>query len=280
MVSICHNEIRLTPRKTPSQDCLHTILEVEPAPALLNPEVDYFGNLLSFFTLEEPHQRMVVTAESELVLEPRATPPPEKTLPWNKLRERFARDLTDEGLAAFSFTFESPLVQTLPELEEYVAPSFPTGAPVLEAVLDLTRRIHRDFAYRPGATSVTTPLAEMFAARAGVCQDFAHLEIACLRALGLAARYVSGYVRTRSSTGRERLVGADASHAWLSVYCGEAGWVDLDPTNDVVPTDQHLTLAYGRDYGDVSPIKGVLLGGGEHSVEVAVHVAALEEKPS
>jgi len=279
MVSICHNEIRLAPRKTLSQECLQTILTIEPAPAVLNPELDYFGNPLSFFTLEEPHQRMRVTAQSELVLEPRPSPVPEKTLAWNKLRERLACDLTEEGLAAFSFAFESPLVQMLPELEQYAAPSFPAGAPVLEAVLDLTRRIHQDFAYRPGATSVTTPLAEFFAARAGVCQDFAHLEIACLRALGLAARYVSGYVRTQRSKARAQLVGADASHAWLSVYCGEAGFVDVDPTNNVLPTDQHLTLAFGRDYGDVSPIKGVLLGGGEHSVEVAVEVVHLEETP-
>jgi len=278
MVSICHNEIRLAPRRTLSQECEKTAFEVEPVPAALNPGLDYFGNPLSFFTLEEPHQRMVVTAQSELVLEPRPAPLPEKTVAWNKLRERLACDLTEEGLAAFSFTFESPLVHRLPELEQYAVPSFPTGAPVLEAVLDLTRRIHRDFAYRPGATSVTTPLAELFAARAGVCQDFAHLEIACLRALGLAARYVSGYVYTQRPMEGQRLVGADASHAWLSVYCGEAGWVDLDPTNDVLPTDQHLTLAFGRDYGDVSPIKGVLLGGGEHSVEVAVEVVPLEHK--
>jgi transglutaminase-like putative cysteine protease len=277
MVSICHNEIRLTPRRTLSQECLQTSLEVEPAPAVLNPELDYFGNPLSFFTLEEPHQRMVVTAQSQLAVEPRPEPLPEKTVAWNKLRERLACDLTEAGLAAFSFTFESPLVQRLTELEQYAVPSFPAGAPVLEAVLDLTRRIHRDFAYRPGATSVTTPLAELFAARAGVCQDFAHLEIACLRALGLAARYVSGYVRTQRPKDSERLVGADASHAWLSVYCGEAGWVDLDPTNDILPSDQHLTLAFGRDYGDVSPIKGVLLGGGEHSVEVAVEVVRLEQ---
>jgi transglutaminase-like putative cysteine protease len=276
MVSICHNEIRLVPRRTLAQECLRTILEVEPAPAVLNSQLDHFGNPLSFFTLEEPHQRMVLTALSELVLEPRPAPPPDKTIAWNKLREQLACDLSQEGLAAFSFTFESPLAQMLPELVRYAAPSFPTGAPVLEAVVDLTRRIHTDFVYRPGATSVTTPLAEFFAARAGVCQDFAHLEIACLRALGLATRYVSGYVRTERPRGGERLVGADASHAWLSVYCGEVGWVDVDPTNDVLPTDQHLTLAFGRDYGDVSPIKGVLLGGGGHSVEVAVEVVPLE----
>ncbi len=274
-VSICHNEVRLVPRATAAQECRRTTLAIDPAPAVLHPHVDYFGNPTSFFTLEEPHHRMVVTAESELALEAPAVVEPTSTPAWDGLRNRMACDLSPDGLAAFEFAFESPHAPGLPELAAWAAPSFPKGRPVLEGALDLTRRIHRGFAYRPGATSVMTPVSEVFAARAGVCQDFAHLEIACLRALGLAARYVSGYVRTRRADGREALVGADASHAWVSLHCGPAGWVDLDPTNDGVPSDEHLTLAWGRDYGDVSPIKGVILGGGEHTVDVAVDVAAL-----
>jgi transglutaminase-like putative cysteine protease len=191
---------------------------------------------------------------------------------WEALRERIREHHSHEALSAFEMTFDSPLVPVVPAFAEYAQASFEPGRPILDAVLELNSRIHADFEYRPGATSVTTPVQEVFAQRHGVCQDFAHIEIACLRALGLPARYVSGDIRTRPAAGRERLLGADASHAWLSVWVGEAGWIDLDPTNDGVAADQHVTLAWGRDYADVAPIKGVILGGGEHTVEVAVEV--------
>jgi transglutaminase-like putative cysteine protease len=286
LVSICHNEMRLEPRSAPRQQCLATALAIDPTPAVLTTDLDYFGNRASFFTVQEPHHRMVVTARSELEIASVRPVRPSATPAWEALRERIREHHSHEALSAFEMTFDSPLVPVEPAFAEYAQASFETGRPILDAVLDLTHRIHADFEYRPGATSVTTPVQEVFAQRHGVCQDFAHVELACLRAQGLAARYVSGYLHTRrardpsaaedpsgdGSDRTEHLVGADASHAWVSVWCGDAGWIDVDPTNDLVTSDQHVTLAWGRDYADVAPIKGVILGGGEHTVEVGVDV--------
>jgi transglutaminase-like putative cysteine protease len=274
LVSICHNELRLEPRQTERQRRVSTALRIEPMPRATMAELDYYGNPTHFFTVEEPHHRMVLVADSELELEAPCAEPPQ-TPPWRELRERLRRDRSAAGLGAFEMVFASPLVPVVDEFAAYAAPFFPSGAEILPCVLELTHRIHTDFAYRPGATSVTTPVRDVLATREGVCQDFAHVALACLRALGLPARYVSGYLHTRPAEGRERLVGADASHAWVSVYCGDAGWLDVDPTNDLLVSDQHLTLAWGRDYGDVPPIKGVILGSGGHTVEVGVDVAAL-----
>ena len=274
LVSLCHNELRLEPRETETQRRLGTSLRIEPPPSALTSELDYFGNPTHFFTVEEAHDRMVLVAQSEVeVAAPGAEPL--WTPAWDALRDDVRADASAVGLAAFELCFASPLVPLAPEFAAYAAPSFPAGRPVLDAALELTGRIHADFAYRPGATSVTTPVADVLETREGVCQDFAHVQLACLRALGLPARYVSGYLHTRAAPGVERLVGADASHAWVSVFCGEAGWLGLDPTNDLLVADQHVTLAWGRDYGDVSPIKGVILGGGGHRVEVGVDVEAL-----
>lgn len=275
LVSIGHNEVRLEPRGTPTETCLSTELAIEPTPALRASERDYFGNPTSFFTLQEPHHRMVIVATSELevVASPRLVA--EATPAWEELRDHLRGDCSREGLRVREMTFESPLVPIASAFADYARPSFLPGRPIAEAVLDLTRRVHADFKYRPGVTSITTPVAEVLEQRIGVCQDFAQLEIACLRALGLPARYVSGYIRTSPAPGATALVGADASHAWLAVFCGDAGWVGVDPTNDLVVSDQHVTVAWGRDYGDVSPVKGVVLGGGGHTVEVAVHVEPL-----
>jgi transglutaminase-like putative cysteine protease len=280
MVSICHNEVHLQPRDTPTQRCLRTSLRVDPPPALLTPERDYFGNPTRFFTVQEPHHRMEVTARSELEILPTARPAAEQTPAWDRVRERARRDRWAPVLQAYEMTFASPRVTLDGAFAAYAAESFPASSPLLEGAIDLTHRIHEDFAYRPGATSVITPVTEVFRTRIGVCQDFAHVQVACLRSLGLPARYVSGYIRTRPPQGEERLVGADASHAWVSLWCGEQhGWIDLDPTNDLLVSDQHVTLAWGRDYGDVAPIRGVILGGREHSVQVAVHVESSEDEP-
>jgi transglutaminase-like putative cysteine protease len=281
IVSIGHNEVRLEPRTTPRQRCLETVLAIDPTPAVRATGLDYFGNPTSFFTVQEPHPRMVLVAQSELEIDTFELP--EATPPWEELCRRLRHDRSAGALAAYEMSFESPLVPLAAPFAAYAAPSFEPGRLLLDAVLDLTRRIHAEFEYRPGATSVTTPVGAVLEQRSGVCQDFAHVEIACLRALGLPARYVSGYVRTqrvsdeRDAGGGELLVGGDASHAWVSVWMGDAGWVDVDPTNDLVASDQHLTLAWGRDYGDVAPIKGVILGGGGHSVEVAVAVDPLAD---
>ncbi len=276
LVSIGHNEVRLEPRGTATERCLATELAIEPTPAVRASERDYFGNPTSFFTLQEPHHRMMIVATSELDLTRAPAPAADATPAWDAFRHDLRKDVSAEGLRAREMTFASPFVPVGARFAEYARPSFAAGRPILEAVLDLTRRVHAEFAYRPGATSVTTPVAEVLEQRFGVCQDFAHLEIACLRALGLPARYVSGYLRTSPAPDRERLVGSDASHAWLAIYCGDSGWIGVDPTNDLVVSDQHVTVAWGRDYGDVSPIKGVVLGGRGHTVEVAVHVEQLD----
>ena len=170
--------------------------------------------------------------------------------------------------------FDSPYVVGNDDIHEYALQSFTPGRPILAATMDLTSRIFREFQYRGGVSDVSTPVSDVFAMRQGVCQDFAHLEIACLRSLGLAARYVSGYLLTRPPEGKEKLVGSDASHAWVSVFAGDAGWVDFDPTNNVIPGVEHITFAWGRDYGDVSPINGFIVGGGAHQVSVAVDVSS------
>jgi transglutaminase-like putative cysteine protease len=239
--------------------------------------LDYFGNPASFFTVQEPHRQLTITAVHVIEVIPPAVPDPTATPPWETVRDLLARDRGPAAVEACQFVFDSPYVHASPELTAYAAVSFDPGRPLLQAVLDLTGRIHTEFRYDPRATTLATPLQEVFANRRGVCQDFAHLQIACLRSQGLAARYISGYLCTMAPPGRERLVGADASHAWLSVYCPGHGWIDIDPTNNVIPSDKHVLLAWGRDYDDVSPIKGVILGGGQHTVKVAVDVVPLEE---
>jgi transglutaminase-like putative cysteine protease len=274
-VSISHNEARVTPRRTPGQIPRRMQLLVEPSPVVLVSNTDYFGNTAHFFSLEEGHGRLSVTAVSEIDVTGVEPPAAALTPAWETVRALVRRDRSHEGLGAQGYTFESPFARFEPEATEYARASFRAGRPMLEAAFDLTQRIYRDFKYESGVTSIATPLAEVMHARRGVCQDFAHLQIAMLRAFGLPARYVSGYVRTRPPPGRARLAGADASHAWLSLYCPGFGYVDLDPTNGSMPKDEHVTVAWGRDFGDVSPLKGVILGGGQHSLRVSVDVAAM-----
>jgi transglutaminase-like putative cysteine protease len=275
-VSVCHNLLHLRPRPRPHQRPAGTLLAVDPVPAILTDHEDAFGNPTTFAIIQELHRTLAVEAVTEVELEP--TPPPAATaVAWEEARARLRAGRDVEGLACYQLAFDSPLVRASETLRDYATPSFPPGRPLLEAALDLSSRIHRELAYRPGATTVHTTPEETLRLGRGVCQDFAHLAIGCLRSLGLAARYVSGYLVTgRSATSdAATLAGADASHAWLGVWLPDAGWVDLDPTNDLVPHDRHVTVAWGRDYGDVCPIKGVILGGGEHAVQVAVEVAAL-----
>ena len=277
-VAIAHNEVRLSPRSGGVQQARRTQLAIDPAPSVLRQQQDFFGNTVHFFTLQAPHQEMTVTSVSDVTLWSELPPAPAETAPWEQVRDALRHDLTDAGLDAYQFVFESPYVQWDEDTLAYAAPSFPPGRPLLEGALDLTRRIHADFKYEPGATSVATPVADVLKDRRGVCQDFTHLEIACLRGLGLAARYVSGYVLNlrkgdpKAGKPAERMIGADASHAWLAIYDPATGWIDLDPTNNTIPSDQHVTVAWGRDYGDVSPVKGVILGGGQHTIAVAVEV--------
>ena len=273
VVSLCHNLVHLTPRTCARQTCLFSQLQMTPSPKLVVEQADFFGNRATYFMVKEPHEQLTLNAVSETEVAPFAAPDCGVTPPWESVRAFLEQDRSPQGLEACQFVYDSPYIKASPELADYAAPAFPAGRPVLEAARDLTRRIHQDFRYDPKATTVATPLQEVLKIRRGVCQDFAHLQIGCLRALGLAARYVSGYLRTDSPPGQERLVGADASHAWLSVFCPGFGWVDLDPTNDLIPSDGHLLVAWGRDYDDVSPVKGVNLGGGRHSVDVSVDIS-------
>jgi transglutaminase-like putative cysteine protease len=271
-VTLSHGLIHITPRDGPRQTCRQHQLLLTPHPAVTKARTDYFGNHVTFFTLQEAHQKLTVMARSLVEVTPYRAPVPAETPSWDHARAALATDQSAQGLETYQLVFDSPYIATSRELADYAAPSLPPGRPLLEAALDLTQRIHRDFRYDHTATTVATPLHDVLRLRRGVCQDFAHLQIGCLRSHGLAARYVSGYLLTNPPPGQQRLVGADASHAWLAVYCPGAGWIDLDPTNNQVPSERHITLAWGRDYDDVSPIKGVILGGGQHSVAVGVDV--------
>jgi transglutaminase-like putative cysteine protease len=245
---------------------------IHPDPTDISHRHDSFGNPVSYFSIDRPHRGLTVTAKNDVVVSAVATVSPGATHSWEKIAANLRNDRSIESLDAYQYAFASPSAEPFAELSDYAKRSFRRGRPILDAVLDLTARIHEDLDYAPHATTVHTPLADVFKWRLGVCQDFAHLQIACLRGMGLAARYVSGYLRTDPPPGKPRLVGADASHAWLSVYCGEPGWIDVDPTNNVVVSSDHITLAWGRDYGDVCPIQGVIGGGGEPRLQVSVDV--------
>lgn len=274
-VSVSHHAARLQPRNEQAQKCVEHRLTIDPPPALAKTHTDYFGNAARMFSIQRLHQRLDVLAES--VVRVSARTPPELALspPWKEAQARFRDPVSPLDAGPYEFCLESPLVMARPEFADYARASFSEHAPLLVGARDLTRRIHDDFVYDPKATDVATPLGQVWERRRGVCQDFAHTAIACLRSLGLPARYMSGYLRTVPPAGQARLVGCDASHAWFSVYCPRNGWVDFDPTNDLLPSDEHVTVAIGRDFSDVSPLSGILTGGGEHEVSVAVDVEPL-----
>ncbi|MBN2791603.1 MAG: transglutaminase family protein [Desulfuromonadales bacterium] len=273
-VALCRNVACLLPRDTPWQRCLASELQIEPAPDDFRERRDSFGNRLHHFAIQNPHDKQIVTAISDVEV----LPSPDQftaanQLSWDTLRKQLEGFRTAQIFEALPFLYDSPLAQRSQQLESYAKPSFPEGRPLGDAVLELMQRIHGDFKYDPGVTTITTPLTEVMETRRGVCQDFAHLGVACLRSMGLAARYVSGYIETLPPPGQKRLVGADASHAWFSVYAGDAGWLDFDPTNNQLRAEQHITVAWGRDFADVSPVRGIALGGGKHRVVVSVDVA-------
>jgi transglutaminase-like putative cysteine protease len=228
---------------------------------------DYFGNAVTFFIVEGAHKALTVRAMSTVTVRRRSLPAFVHTPPWEE-----ACDYDALPLDAIDCLFDSESIAVHDTIAGYAHPSFPPGRPLLEAVADLIHRIHADFTFDPQATTVATSLRDVVSMRRGVCQDFARLGIACLRSQGLAARYVSGYLETVPPPGEPRLAGVDASHAWLAIYCPGLGWVDVDPTNNMFPSTTHVTLAWGRDYADVSPVRGVILGGGQHSLQVSVDV--------
>jgi transglutaminase-like putative cysteine protease len=270
-VSYSRHLVHLAPRETPTQRLTEFKLGVTPTPDQHISRRDFFGNPVDWLALDEPHAGVEVIAESRVV----ALAPPARdaaaSLPWEQVRAALEAP-APETREVVQYDFDSPLTAFTVDLAGYARESFTPGRPLLAAATELMARIHSDFRYDTTVTDAATPVDRVFEIRAGVCQDLAHVGIAALRALGLPARYVSGYLLTQPPPGRERLLGADASHAWFAVWAPPFGWVDLDPTNDVIPGDGHITVAWGRDYGDVAPINGIVTGGGEHLIEVGVDV--------
>jgi transglutaminase-like putative cysteine protease len=273
-----HQLLHLAPRESGHQTCSAHQIRIDPTPTNCSTDIDAFGNPVTRLEFDRPHQRLAVTAEMTVEVRARADLPA-KTESWERARSRLAYTGRPAGavrLEALRFRSESAHVRIKQVFTDYAAECFAAGRPLLDCAESLMHKLHQEMTYAPGETSIATPLMEVFEKRRGVCQDFAHLMIACLRSRGLAARYVSGYLRTIPAEGagsaEKALTGADASHAWVAVYCPTAGWVEFDPTNDVRAGTDHITVAWGRDFGDVSPLRGVIVGGGRHSVTVRVNV--------
>ena len=268
-VTQCFTEARLTPRAFAGQQVREHSLQINPFPAFMHERKDYFGNDVSTFAVFEKHDRFAAIASSVVEV----LPPGGEILSspaWEVVRDLLAIPLDVNSIAASEFIFDSPYISALAELREYARPTFTPGHSLFCALQELTGRIHDEFTYQPKSTSIDTPLLEVLHSRQGVCQDFAHLMIGALRSLRLAARYVSGYIRSGP-----QFQGAAASHAWVSVFDPQNGWLGFDPTNNMMTSDAHITLAWGRDYSDVTPVKGLTLGGGGQSVEVEVRVQPL-----
>ncbi|MBL8830759.1 MAG: transglutaminase family protein [Rhodospirillales bacterium] len=275
-VDLSYHVMRLTPRALTHQRVLRSAVIATPAPVRVHDTTDYFGNVATYMSLEEPHAELVVDARCAVDVQFPVPPDPLSTPPWEQVRDSLDGGGLPAETLAVEFVRESPLVAVDDTVREFAAPSFPAGRPVLACFLDLNRRIKAEFAFDPRATGVATAVREVMQMRRGVCQDFAHVMIACIRAMGLAARYVSGYIRTHAPAGQPRRVGADASHAWVGVFVPGTSWIDVDPTNDLVVCDEHVVLGWGRDYGDVAPIRGVILGGGTHRLDVSVDLRPLD----
>ncbi|MFM2149534.1 MAG: hypothetical protein RLZZ187_1840 [Pseudomonadota bacterium] len=271
-VDLANHLLHLTPRALPGQVVHSVSLDVTPTPAYRTEGTDHYGNGVSWLSIEAPHAALEVVLDAVVEVGFAPPPPAATTPPWETVRDAALRP---EGVAATEFVLPSALAPADAGAGAYVAQSFPPGRPVLAGLLEVTGRIKRDFAFKPGVTTISTPVSQVLSLRGGVCQDFAHLLIAGLRAIGLPARYCSGYVRTRPPPGQQRRQGADQSHAWVGAWLGpQLGWVDLDPTNDLVVADEHVLLGWGRDYADISPVKGILLGGGKQVLEVSVDLVA------
>jgi len=279
-VSLAQQLAHLWPRDCPRQRCHARELLIDPLPTRRRDELDVFGNPLTRLAFERPHEALRVRARLDVEVFARPPLDPEESPAWEAVCRELSysgRALDSEALEAARYRFESPYIHLKQQFADWAGDCFRPGRPLLAAVAALMERLFSEFTYDAAATQVATPLLQVLDARRGVCQDFAHLMLASLRSRGLAARYVSGYLLTQPPPGQPRLIGADASHAWLSVWCPRQGWVDFDPTNNLIPDREHITLAWGRDFGDVSPLRGVILGGGSHDPEVSVTVMPLEE---
>ncbi|MCY1419035.1 hypothetical protein D9M71_346100 [compost metagenome] len=278
-VSLAQQLAHLWPRPCAWQRCTDRQLQISPQPTSRRDELDVFGNPLTRLAFERPHDELLVNASLTIEVLPRPVLDSSKSAAWEHTRSALtysSQPLSPELLEACRYRFESPYVHLKKNFVEFSQSCFPPGRPLLLGVQALMEKIFSEFTFDAEATQVATPLVEVLERRRGVCQDFAHLMLACVRSRGLAARYISGYLLTQPPPGQPRLIGADASHAWVSVFCPVSGWVDFDPTNNVQPALEHITLAWGRDFSDVSPLRGVILGGGNHDPEVRVTVMPLE----
>jgi transglutaminase-like putative cysteine protease len=275
-VTLSQQYLHMTPRDFACQQLESHLIWLDPVTSEGVDGIDYFGNSTRHVALTVPHERLLVHAESTVALRARYTSAQiGATLPWESVRDMMGKEKSAATLEACRYLYASPHVHWFPELEAYARASFTPGRPQLDAAMDLTRRIFEDFEFDGKATDISTPLEQVLRGRRGVCQDFAQLMIGCLRALGLPARYISGYILTHPAPGKPRLIGADASHAWVSVYCPELGWVDFDPTNRCLVQHEHITLGWGRDFSDVTPMRGIVLGGGAQVLDVQVTVTPL-----
>lgn len=275
-VSLCHNIAALSPRDTDKQVCKSFNLIISPLPEILEEYEDFYGNKLYYFVIEQEHESLTVTVKSQIEKIKVDAPQSYPTESWETVR-----DLIRNSLGEFSgerqFVHATEITMATPEIKKYAEQSFVKGRSVFDAAFDLTQRIYKDFKFSSGFTTTSTPLSVVMKERKGVCQDFAHLAIACVQSMGLPARYVSGYIETIAPEGKEKLTGVDASHAWLSVYIPQVGWVDFDPTNNKVPDEQYITIGWGRNYFDIVPLKGVIMSSNTHELKVSVDVKRLKE---
>ncbi len=275
-VSLCHNITALTPRNTDKQICKSFKIIISPLPEILEEYVDFFGNKLYYFVVEQEHEELTVTVKSQIEkLTLADTPTPYPYQSWESVRDLLLRS-TGEFMNEKQFTHPTEITAATDEIKNYAAFSFTPGKSFFEAVYHLINRIYTDFRFTPGFTTISTPLAYVMKERKGVCQDFAHLAISCIHSMGLPARYVSGYLETLAPAGKEKLTGVDASHAWVAVFIPGMGWVDFDPTNNQLATQQYITIGWGRDYFDVIPLKGVIMSSSSHELTVSVDVKRLE----
>lgn len=275
-VALSHQALHLEPLTTDTQECLGFDLEVYPNPMDLVTRVDYFGNRIHYFTVTEPHLELRINARSQIALT--SGPVADSTITTGQMRTWLRVSNEPAANYARQFLFASPLAPTLPFTAELAKRLFPDTRVALEGVFQLSSEIHRQFVFDPTATDASTPLGEFVQIGRGVCQDFAHLAVSVLRSAGLPARYISGYLLTRPPMGQPRRIGADASHAWVSVYLPDCGWVDFDPTNDIPCGIEHITTARGRDYSDVSPVRGTVVGGGSQALFLGVTVVPAGEQ--
>jgi transglutaminase-like putative cysteine protease len=278
-VSHCYNVANVVPRDTDRQRCLTNRITVSPTPSVTHKRTDYFGNKAFHFEIQKPHTELIITADSEIQIDDRDRELDlDLGISYRRALESLAASGSRATLESREFLLNSPMIESSAALAEYARPSFRPDSSLKACVNDLTRRIFSDFVYDPGFTTIATPLADVLAHKRGVCQDFAHLQVGCLRAMGIPAKYVSGYIETLPKPGEKKLVGADATHAWVAYFCPEEGWVEFDPTNNTLARSQHIVTALGRDYLDVTPVKGVIFGGGVAPVlAVSVDVSRIAD---